>query len=151
MAGWGRENNNHWAAEQFDIYGFRRADLKEFAEKIGIDLDAPLEKINGIEQQNRKEVISETDVNLLRKEIASLKEEINNLKQEKPILLGKYRSDDPLLLAIEIRNKEWINYDPDNDRSTRGNQAAIKQELEERGFTSRQAESIELVACPIKR
>lgn len=56
-----------------------------------------------------------------------------------------------MLLAIEIRNKEWEKYDPENDRATRGNQDAIITYLQNKGYTKRQAESIELVACPIKR
>lgn len=32
MAGW--LNNDHWSAPNFDKYGFRRSDLKEFAEKL---------------------------------------------------------------------------------------------------------------------
>ncbi len=78
-------------------------------------------------------------------------ERVNQLEKERPILLRAYRDDDPLYLAIEIRNREWANYNPNNDMATRGNQEAIKKELQERGFSSRQAESIELVACPIKR
>jgi uncharacterized Zn ribbon protein len=56
-----------------------------------------------------------------------------------------------LLLAIQIRNTEWNMYDPDNDRATRGNQVAIIQDLEGKGFSNAQAKAIEMVACPIKR
>jgi hypothetical protein len=42
-------------------------------------------------------------------------------------------------------------YDPDNDRATRGNQVAIIQDLEGKGFSNAQAKAIEMVACPIKR
>ncbi|HGE8287429.1 TPA: hypothetical protein ACGD4M_002944 [Serratia marcescens] len=149
MAGWG--SRDHWSAELFDKYGFRRADLKAMADRIGVNLDVPLDKINADSKGKKHDFFSEEDVSLLRGEIASLKEKIKKLTQERPSLLGKYREDDPLLLAIQIRNSEWSQYDPDNDRATRGNQAAIKHSLEKRGFTSRQAESIELVACPIKR
>lgn len=88
---------------------------------------------------------------MLLGEIQQLKNKIIALSEKVPILLGELREDDPLLLAIQIRNSEWAKYDPDNDRPTRGSQAAITQELEGKGFNKRQAEAIELVACPIKR
>ncbi|MFW5410046.1 hypothetical protein B7L51_015660 [Pectobacterium brasiliense] len=151
MSGWGQQNNDHWSAKQFDCYGFRRADLKAIADKLGVSLDTPLEKITATGKDRDQETFSEEDISILRSEIAALKEKIKKLMQERPAHLGEYRKDDPLLLAIQIRNNEWNQYDPDNDRATRGNQAAIKQSLENMGFTNRQAESIELVACPIKR
>ncbi|MFJ5401281.1 hypothetical protein [Pectobacterium sp. CHL-2024] len=151
MSGWGQQNNDHWSAKQFDSYGFRRADLKAIADKLGVSLDTPLEKITATGKNRDQETFSEEDISILRSEIAALKEKIKKLMQERPAHLGEYRKDDPLLLAIQIRNNEWNQYDPDNDRATRGNQAAIKQSLENMGFTNRQAESIELVACPIKR
>ncbi|EOB5457718.1 hypothetical protein ACIUVW_004078, partial [Yersinia enterocolitica] len=61
------------------------------------------------------------------------------------------REDDPLYLAIQIRNQEWSKYDNENDRATRGNQTAIIKELEDKGLPNIQAKAIELVACPIKR
>ncbi|NHB92949.1 hypothetical protein C5469_12670 [Photorhabdus cinerea] len=64
--------------------------------------------------------------------------------------MNNFRQDDPLALAIEIRNKEWVGYNPD-DKSTRGNQESIIIALVDRGFSKKQAECIELVACPIKR
>ncbi|MFA9593063.1 hypothetical protein [Citrobacter telavivensis] len=151
MAGWGINNGDHWSAEKFDNYGFRRSDLKSFADKIGVNLEIPLEDIIANPTGNVNENPSQEDINHLKSKIASLEKHIEKLTSERPKSLGLYRADDPLLLAIEIRNREWASYDPDNDRMTRGNQAAIKQELEQRGFTSRQAESIELVACPIIR
>ncbi|WP_086111328.1 hypothetical protein [Xenorhabdus beddingii] len=66
------------------------------------------------------------------------------------LYLNKFRDDDPLALAIEIRNKEWAGYVHD-DKSTRGNQESIILELTNKGLSKKQAESVELVACPIKR
>jgi len=151
MAGWGMNNSDHWSAEKFDKYGFRRSDLKSFADKIGVNLETPLEDIIATPAKIVSGASSQEDIHQLKSKVASLEQYIEKLTSERPISLGLYRADDPLLLAIEIRNREWASYDPDNDRMTRGNQAAIKQELEQRGFTSRQAESIELVACPIIR
>lgn len=139
----------------YDNYGFKRASLQSFAEEIGINLDAPNEKnteednfyssiLTGINKNN-------SDSEALMREIEKLKYRIQELENERPILLKEYRDDDPLYLAIQIRNKEWANYDPKKDPATRGNQAAIKQELKERNISEIEATAIEKVACPIKR
>lgn len=148
-----KKNNQHWAAPHFDRYGFKRSSLSRLAEKLGMDLSIPIEDIKPDTFSNDviAKPMSKADIEMLRMEIDSLKKQIKKLENERPILLRKYREDDPLFLAIQIRNREWVKYDADNDRSTRVNQASIKQDLENMGFTSRQAESIELVACPIKR
>lgn len=77
---------------------------------------------------------------------------IEELKKQVPILLGKYRQDDPLLLAIQTRNREWANYDEKNQRS-KPTQAAICADLRGNyGVTTEQlAKAIELVSCPINR
>ncbi|ENU0414327.1 hypothetical protein ACFA6Z_004237 [Salmonella enterica] len=112
----------------------------------------PLDEITpNISDSTDSKPLSEADIEMLRMEIDALKKQVRKLESERPILIKKYREDDPLFLAMQIRNKEWSKYDQNNDRATRANQASIKQELEDMGFTSRQAESIELVACPIKR
>lgn len=139
----------------YDNYGFKRASLQSFAEQIGINLDTPNEKKTKkdnyaspvITEENKNNYDSEA----LIKEIEKLKYRIQELENERPILLKEYRDDDPLYLAIQIRNREWANYDPENDRTTRGNHAAITQELKELGVKERQAIAIELVACPINR
>lgn len=95
---------------------------------------------------------SEADVEKLKMEVDSLRKQVRKLESERPILLKKYREDDPLYLAIQIRNSEWVKYDPENDRMTRGNQEAIIKELEDnKKFSNAQAKAIEQVACPIKR
>ncbi|WP_163591740.1 hypothetical protein [Klebsiella pneumoniae] len=151
MSGWGQSKEEHWSATQFDKYGFRRSDLKAIADKLGVNLDIPIEDIVTSGENRKPETFSEEDISVLRSEISLLKEKIKKLNSERPTLLGKYRKDDPLLLAIQIRNTEWNMYDPDNDRATRGNQMAIIQDLEGKGFSNAQAKAIEMVACPIKR
>lgn len=74
----------------------------------------------------------------------------DNTEYMKVLHLKKYREDDPLALAIEIRNKEWVDFNPD-DKNSRVNQDAIILGLTERGLSKKTASSIELVACPIKR
>jgi hypothetical protein len=54
MAGWGQPVKDHWSAPAFDTYGFS-AELKQLADKLGIDLSTPLEDVkptslNGVEQ-----------------------------------------------------------------------------------------------------
>ncbi|MBW5852517.1 hypothetical protein [Yersinia enterocolitica] len=142
------------AQDYYDLF-FIKSELEDC---LGFSLDMPNES-DSVSDCTELRSVSNNDIvdslkienEQLKNECDSLRKEVDKLMQERPIHLGKYRNDDPLLLAIEIRNREWVRYDPDNDRATRGNQAAIKSDLEARGFTSRQAESIELVACPIRR
>ncbi|EOD2517372.1 hypothetical protein [Proteus mirabilis] len=134
--------------ETYMSYGFKRQDIIDFFHSKGKSVNFGLPPMNFVEEKEDIELISVDDA---LSEIQRLKAKIEELENKQPILLGKYRDNDPLLLAIEIRNSEWIKYDPENDRATRGNQQAIKKYLEDKGFTSRQAESIELVACPINR
>lgn len=101
-----------------------------------------IDKINNLKLDNEKL----TD--LLNKANADIEE----LKKQVPILLGKYRQDDPLLLAIQTRNREWANYDEKNQRN-KPTQAAICADLRGNyGVTTEQlAKAIELVSCPINR
>lgn len=152
MAGWGQPVKDHWSAPHFDSYGFRRSELKQLADKLGLDLSIPLEDVKPTQLSDvESKPLSEADVEILKMEIDTLKKQVRKLESERPILINKFREDDPLYLAIKIRNQEWKNYDPDNDRQTRGNQTAIVKELEDKGFSNVQAKSIEMVACPIKR
>ncbi|AEF47192.1 hypothetical protein SerAS12_4094 [Serratia sp. AS12] len=150
--GWG--NNDNTKANLFDSYGFRRDELADFLEGTGVFLHIPLDEIKEsirLEYDESNCVEENVLLEKLMQENKTLKEQNENLKASIPLLLGKYRSDDPLLLAIEIRNSEWRKYDPENDRATRGNQDSTIKYLQDKGYTKRQAESIELVACPIKR
>ncbi|VVT48021.1 hypothetical protein UYSO10_1953 [Kosakonia radicincitans] len=150
MANWNK--NDHWSAPHFDKYGFRRSELKLLADKLGIDLSIPLEQVTPTSSSSiDSKPMSEADIEMLRMEVDSLKKQVRKLENERPILIKKYRDDDPLYLAIQIRNKEWSKYDQENDRQTRGNQTAIIKELEEKGFSNVQSKAIEMVACPIKR
>ncbi|EMQ3486044.1 hypothetical protein WE660_001261 [Escherichia coli O49:H6] len=153
--------SGYWEDPEFENIGFIRGEIFAIFPDV---LDA-LTKLEGADSSENdeaqgsdieeKELRTDDDflsrIAMLEKENESLMERVNQLEKERPILLRAYRDDDPLYLAIEIRNREWANYNPNNDMATRGNQEAIKKELQERGFSSRQAESIELVACPIKR
>ena len=100
MAGWGQPVKDHWSAPAFDTYGFRRSELKQLADKLGIDLSTPLEEVkptplNGVEQKP----LSEADVEILKMEIDTLKKQVRKLENERPILINRYREDDPLYLG----------------------------------------------------
>ncbi|EFD8950505.1 hypothetical protein CN651_000252 [Escherichia coli] len=153
--------SGYWEDPEFENIGFIRGEIFAIFPDV-LDALTKLEGANSSENDEaqgrdieKKELRTDDDflsrIAMLEKENESLMERVNQLEKERPILLRAYRDDDPLYLAIEIRNREWANYNPNNDMATRGNQEAIKKELQERGFSSRQAESIELVACPIKR
>ena len=64
-----------------------------------------------------------------------------------PILLGAHRNDDPLKIAIEVRNKYWANY-PDNVKSNTQIRDYI---IRDYGVTQTLATEIEKIACPIDR
>ncbi|ASO09254.1 hypothetical protein ABOZ94_002180 [Salmonella enterica] len=139
----------------YDGYGFKRDELQELADAMGVDLYTPIELLTEKNKAVSPVITEETKNNYnseaLILEIEKLKHRIQELENERPILLKEYRDDDPLYLAIQIRNREWANYDPKKDPATRGNQAAIKQELKERNISEIEATAIEKVACPIKR
>lgn len=138
--------------DDFHLHGFLRSELKEFFQKLGVDINIDASPLKSPPMDLNEELGRlEPSTDDLKMEVERLKKLISEMKSKTPAMLAEFRDDDPLLLAIQIRNNEWGKYDPDNDRLTRGNQAAIRKSLEEKGFTSRQAESIELVACPIKR
>lgn len=90
--------------------------------------------------------------NELRKENEHLKKEIESLKANLPSLLGKYTDHDPLLLAINIRNEEWLSYDEDVRGSAPTADYIIAKLRQNHGISSNAlAAAIEKVACPIKR
>ncbi|QBX66600.1 hypothetical protein [Serratia quinivorans] len=98
--------------------------------------------------------VSEVSVEVLQEEIDRLKQELIDVSSKVPAMLGAFRDDDPLMIAIQLRNSEWLNYDVD-DRKTIPSQEAlvtqIKQQYKEFDMPDIQARAIEKVACPIKR
>lgn len=87
----------------------------------------------------------ETELNKKDEEITALQ---NHLKeQNRPILLGEYRNDDLLKIAIEVRNKYWANY-PENIKSNKQIRDYIMRDY---GVAKTTAEEIEKIACPIDR
>lgn len=125
-------------------------EVTEWAKKHDIKWPFNLTNKNNIEVlDNSAELIQK-----LTAEKKSLENELANLRGQLPILLGRYRHDDPLLIAIQLRNSEWSNYDEDN-RKTIPNQEAlitqIKEQYKSSDMKDVQARAIEKVACPIQR
>ncbi|CNF39512.1 Uncharacterised protein [Yersinia rohdei] len=151
MAGWGSSNNDHWSAPSFDNYGFRRSELKGLAEKLGVDLDTPLDNIKAHAIKSKEPVLVGEDINKLKVEISELKEQIKKLNTERPLFLGVHINIDPLMMAIQLRNVEWQKYDED-DRSTTPSAIYLIEKLkQEHGMSDALARAIEKVACPIQR
>ncbi|MDS1916031.1 hypothetical protein QSI79_22330 [Enterobacter asburiae] len=157
------DGGHGWKQGWYYGFYFKGSELATSFMDAGVTLPPCLAKFSHVAEESLKAksdknqraidnyVEDQLTIDTLKQEIKSLKNKIQELSANVPCLLGVYREDDPLLLAIHIRNTEWAKFNPENDRATRANQAAIKHELEQRGFTTRQAESIELVACPIIR
>lgn len=99
---------------------------------------------------------ADTDVSVesLQKEVDRLQIELKNLSSSVPTMLGAFREDDPLMIAIQLRNTEWANYDIDDRKtvpSQEGLVAQIKEQYKIFNIPEIQARAIEKVACPIKR
>ena len=98
-------------------------------------------------------------IEILKKEIKNLRQQLeikdnqitklkNNYNNKNiPILLSAYRTDDPLKIAIEVRNKYWANY-PDNVKSNTQIRDYIIRDYR---VTQTLATEIEKIACPINR
>lgn len=101
-------------------------------------------------------------------EIARLKAEIENLsklaiqknetEQEQtkdneftPCYLNKFTKPDPLAIAIQIRNSEWKDYNPETDAKKSATQIKKKIKSNHKEISNTLAEMIEKVACPIDR
>lgn len=134
-------------------YGFKRQELTDFLHSKGknVNFGLPPMYFEGV-----GETISTASITLNEAlgKIEQLQEKVKNLESLLPIFLGKYRDDDPLMIAIQLRNSEWKDYDVD-DRKTVPSQEAlvaqIKQQYKKYDMPDVQARAIEKVACPIKR
>ncbi|QHM96002.1 hypothetical protein [Kosakonia sacchari] len=123
--------------------------LEKFRTRAEKWLKAKKEKLA---KERAKEGQKEVSRAELEKEIERLQFEVKKLSTKLPCQLGEFRDDDPLLIAIQLRNSEWLNYDVDN-RKTVPSQEALVAHLKEqyKNMPDAQARAIEKVACPIKR
>jgi hypothetical protein len=94
----------------------------------------------------------EKRIKILSDENKKLKIEVDELRHDKPKYLGVFRDDDPLLIAINIRNVEWELFDENNARVTTPSADYVIEKLKEQyGMSHALASAIERVACPIVR
>lgn len=99
------------------------------------------------EQEDLKQEIANLKAELLAEKESTQKVEQHLKEQNHPILLGVYRTDDLLKIAIEVRNKYWADY-PNNIKSNVQIRDCIMREY---GVAKTTAEEIEKIACPINR
>lgn len=132
----------------YHAYGFKRQELVDFFFSKGKHVSLGLPPMNFEDSPNEAETLSLDQAHL---EIEKLKAELLIKESSLPCALGEYRDDDPLLIAIKIRNNEWLLYNED-DRNTAPTADYIIAKLkEEYGMSDAQARAIEKVACPIIR
>ncbi|OFS12441.1 hypothetical protein [Hafnia sp. HMSC23F03] len=93
----------------------------------------------------------EQTIQTLKTEKEELEKELQQLRSSSPILLGHHRTDDPLAIAIELRNSEWSSYN-ENVRSTIPSAEYLIAKIKsEHAMSDALAKAIEKVACPIQR
>lgn len=89
----------------------------------------------------------------LTEQLNDANKKIEELEKQVPILLGQYKTDDLLLLAIQSRYKYWSNYtdtDP-NYKSLSAEQIRRSIKKEFNHLSDRELKAIEFVSCPINR
>ncbi|WP_172728147.1 hypothetical protein [Kluyvera cryocrescens] len=122
-------------------------------EKFRVSAEKRLKaKKDRLAKEEANKGVKEVSKGDLENEIEQLKSEVERLSSQIPSKLGTFRVDDPLLIAIQIRNSEWSAYDED-DRKTIPSQEALVAQLKQqyKNMPDAQARAIEKVACPIKR
>ncbi|HDU7917438.1 TPA: hypothetical protein RGH07_002313 [Serratia marcescens] len=109
-------------------------------------------KKDRLAKEREKEGQKEASRDDLEKEIERLQTEVDELLTKLPCQLGDFRDDDPLLIAIQLRNSEWSSYDEDDRKSIPSQEALVAQLKQQyQNMPDAQARAIEKVACPIKR
>jgi hypothetical protein len=106
------------------------------------------DELNSIQMNDN----SSEEIKKLKSELEDKDKKITELQtalgdKNVPILLGAHRSDDPLKIAIEVRNKYWASY-PDNVKSNTQIRDYI---IRDYSVTKTFATEIEKIACPIDR
>lgn len=99
-----------------------------------------------------KKESSDDTMKRLMAENERLKNELSIVKDRIPSLLGQYLEQDPLLMAIKLRNEEWQHYNEDERASAPASEYLIAKLKQDYNLSSNAfAAAIEKVACPIKR
>ena len=95
------------------------------------------------------------EIERLKKEIEEKDKVISELQsvlddENYPIFLNKFMENDRLALAVKARKDYWANYDPNLNNAPKAEPTA--REIKEKyGLSQKQAEAIEIIACPINR
>ncbi|MDO5055612.1 MAG: hypothetical protein Q4D86_09880 [Pasteurella oralis] len=82
------------------------------------------------------------------KEIEKLKQQLD--QKNAPILLNEFMENDRLALAIQARKDYWGNYKPEIGNTPKADSTA-KEIQGKYSLSQKQAQAIEIVACPINR
>ncbi len=91
-------------------------------------------------------------IDSLKKKNEMLQRELISAKAMIPQMLKQYREDDPLAIAIAMRNDEWLAFNEDDPRATTPSVEYLVAKLKtEFGMSGALAAAIEKVACPILR
>jgi len=91
-------------------------------------------------------------IDSLKKKNEKLQGELISAKAMVPQMLKQYREDDPLAIAIAMRNDEWLTFNEDDPRATTPSVEYLVAKLKtEFGMSGALAAAIEKVACPILR
>ena len=131
--------------------------------KIEVDLDSieilkkDLDKFLDLEQNIETNNIAnyENQIKDLRNQLQIKNKKIEELNaaldiDNHPIQLNKFMKNDRLALAIQARKDYWANYDPNLNNAPKAE--SIAREIKEKYILSKkQAEAIEIIACPINR
>lgn len=109
--------------------------------------------LNNITEENTNEEIFK--IESLKLELEEKDKRISELQsvlegKNYPIFLNKFMENDRLALAIKARKDYWANYDPNLNNAPKAEPTA--REIKEKyGLSQKQAEAIEIIACPINR
>lgn len=123
-------------------------EVTEWAKKYGINWPFELSTKTG--ERDLADDSAQT-IKRLMAENDELEDELIDLRLGSPIFLGKYRPDDPLDIAIKLRNAEWGAFN-ENVRSTIPSAEYLIAKLKsEYAMSDALAKAIEKVACPIQR
>ncbi|MGC7589252.1 hypothetical protein ACPWUF_02010 [Bisgaard Taxon 46] len=82
------------------------------------------------------------------KEIEKLKQQLD--QKNAPILLNEFMENDRLALAIQARRDYWGDYNPELGNASKADSIAKELQAKYR-LSQKQAQAIEIVACPINR
>ena len=97
----------------------------------------------------------EQEIKKLKSELEEKDKKITELQtalegKNFPIFLNQFMENDRLALAIQARKDYWANYAPNLNNAPKAEPTA--REIKEKyGLSQKQAEAIEIIACPINR